>query len=253
MRRRRVTLWELGFWYALAAGVLKPPARLLTRREWRGLEHIPPSGGVIVAANHISLVDPITLVDFVLFGAGRVARFLAKDTLFRGNGLLGRVMRGAQQIPVRRDTGDAAEALSAAVEALRRGECVILYPEGTVTRDRDLWPMRARTGVARLALLSGAPVVPVAQWGPQHIHRYGERRVHLLPRTPVQVLAGPPVDLSAYVGREPTSEVLRAVTDDVMAAITRLLEQLRGEPAPAQVHVHHPRAARAPGQTRRTA
>ncbi len=168
--RRRVGLGRLGPWYGLAVVVLQPLAALAASRSWRGVEHVPARGGVILAANHISYVDPVFLAEYVVHGTGRAARFLAKSTLFEGGGLVARVMRGAGQIPVHRDSGDAAVALRHAVAALDAGECVVVYPEGTVTRDPGKWPMRARTGVARLALLTGAPVVPVAQWGAQEIH-----------------------------------------------------------------------------------
>jgi 1-acyl-sn-glycerol-3-phosphate acyltransferase len=237
VRRRRVGLRELGPWYVLALVVLKPLALLLTRTRWRGVEHVPEHGGVVLAANHISWVDPVVLADYVVFGAGRPARFLAKRSLFRGRGLVGRVMRGAGQIPVDRGTANASTALADAVAALRAGECVVLYPEGTVTRDPDKWPMAAKTGVVRLALLSGAPVVPVGQWGAQRLHdSYRGGSVRLLPPSPVTVVAGPEVDLSAYRGREMTVEVLREATDEVMTAVRRLVEQARGQAAPALVH-----------------
>lgn len=246
---------RMGPWMRLAALVIKPPLLLFTRREWRGLEHVPRTGGVILALNHISHVDPLTSADFVLYGARRIPRFMAKDTLFQGNGIVGRTMRGADQIPVYRHTADASLALRDAVAALQRGECIIIYPEGTVSRDPDKWPMQARTGVARLALLSGAPVVPVGQWGAQAIldsYREPGFRLHLLPRKRVRMLAGPPVDLSGYRGRELTASLLREATADVMRAITGLVEQLRGQAAPAQVHVHEPSRARRTEQ-RRTA
>lgn len=234
--RGRVTLRELGFWYGLGAVLLKPLTWLTMRKDWRGYEHMPASGGVIVAANHISHADPIALVDYINYGNGRAARFLAKSTLFKGNGLVGRVMRGARQIPVYRNTADASLALKGAVDALRAGECVAIYPEGTVSRDPGKWPMRAKTGVARLALISGAPVVPVAQWGAQEIlDSYRTKGLHLFPPHTMHLLAGPPVDLSAYAGKELTAEVLRGATDDIMRAVTALLEQLRGESAPAEV------------------
>lgn len=237
MRRLR-----LGPWYRFAVVLLKPLLRLFTRRHWRGAEHVPREGGVIIAANHISHVDPLTLADYLLHATHRIPRFLAKDTLFRGNGLVGRTMRGAKQIPVYRRTADASLALRDAVAALDGGECVAIYPEGTVSRDPEKWPMLAKTGVARLALLSGAPVVPVAQWGAQDIlDSYRSSGLHLLPPKRIEVVAGPPVDLSAYAGLELTADVLRAATADIMRAITVLVEQLRGEPAPA--HVHDPREA----------
>lgn len=232
--RRRVTLRQLGFWYGVGAVILKPLAVLFTRPRWDGLDHVPRTGGVILAVNHISHADPVVVADFVLYGAGRPARFLAKSSLFQGNGLVGRVMRGSRQIPVHRHTADASLALRDAVDALHAGECIVIYPEGTVTRDPDKWPMVAKTGVARLALLSGAPVVPVGQWGAEQIlDSYRSKGLHLVPPRRVRVVAGPTVDLSAWRGRELSAEVLRAATDEVMRAVTRLVEQLRGQTAPA--------------------
>ena len=241
MRRERLSPW-----FVLGVALLKPPTALLSRRVASGLELVPP-GGVIVAANHISLADPVVLCDFVLYDLERVPRFLAKRELFVGRGLVARVMRGAGQIPVDRDHPDAPRALDAAVAALRAGETVVIYPEGTVTLDPGRWPMQARTGVARLALLSGAPVVPVAQWGAQDILDTARRRLSLRPRRLVRFRVGPPVDLSRWSGREPTAEVLREVTTAVMDAVTAELEVLRGERAPA--HRYDPRRSRGERRT----
>jgi 1-acyl-sn-glycerol-3-phosphate acyltransferase len=240
--RRRVTLRRLGFWYGFAACILKPLTWAFMKRDWRGLEHVPREGGVILAANHISHADPIALADYVVYGTGRIARFLAKSTLFKRRSIVGAVMRGAGQIPVHRHTADASLALKDAVDALHRGECIAIYPEGTVSRDPEKWPMVAKTGVARLALLSGAPVVPVAQWGAEKIlDSYRTKGLHLLPRHTMHIVAGPAIDLSAYAGKELTADVLRGATDEVMKGVTRLLEGLRGEPAPAKPF--DPRAA----------
>jgi 1-acyl-sn-glycerol-3-phosphate acyltransferase len=220
----------------LAACILKPLTWAFMKRDWRGLDNVPTEGGVILAANHISHADPIALADYIVYGTGRIARFLAKSTLFKRRNIVGAVMRGAGQIPVHRHTADASLALKDAVDALHKGECIAIYPEGTVSRDPDKWPMLAKTGVARLALLSGAPVIPVAQWGAEEIlDSYRTKGLHLLPRHTMRIVAGPPVDLSAYDGRELTADVLRAATDDVMRAITRVLEGIRGETAPAEV------------------
>lgn len=225
MRPRRI-----GFWYRLAVTIVKPLLLLFTKRTWRGGEHIPRTGGVIIAVNHISYIDPLMVAHF-LYEHGRLVRFLAKHTLFDVP-FIGRVFKGAQQIPVRRGTADAAAALTAAVDALQRGECVLVYPEGTATRDPQLWPMVARTGIARLALTSGVPVIPIAQWGAQQVLPYPSKRPHLLPRARIQMLAGPPVDLSRFEGKEQTTEILREATDEVMHRISEQLEELRGEPAP---------------------
>lgn len=235
---RRVGLRQLGPWYALAVVLLKPLAALSASREWRGVEHVPESGGVVLAVNHISHADPVFVAEYVVHGTGRTARFLAKSSLFRGRGLVARVMRGADQIPVHRETSDASSALRDAVAALDAGECVVIYPEGTVSRDPDKWPMLAKTGVARLALTAGAPVVPVGQWGAQQVlDTYRGRGLRLVPRAHVVVQAGPPVDLSTWYGRELTGEVLREATAAVMDAITVQVEQLRGQRRPDVVHV----------------
>lgn len=225
---------HIGFWYRLVVVVVKPLLRMFTTRHWQGAENLPREGGIIVVANHVSEVDPLMVGEF-LYDAGRPPRFLAKKELFRKPPLKW-IFEGARQIPVDRNSGDAAQALSAAVEALRRGECIFIYPEGSATRDPALWPMKSRTGAARLALLSGAPVIPIAQWGPQKVLAYKARKPHLLPRTRISVLAGPPVDLSAYMGKPVTAELLREVTTTIMRAVAGLLEELRGEPAPADFY-----------------
>lgn len=237
-------LGRIGFWYRLAVIILKPLLVLLTRRRWSGLENVPEQGGVIIAVNHISHADPLVFADALIFGTRRVPRFLAKSTLFHGKGPLGwfvgKVLRGTSQIPVQRHTADASASLDAAVAALRRGELVAIYPEGTVTREPGKWPMVAKTGVARLALLSEAPVVPVAQWGAQEIlDSYRAPGLHLLPRHTITVVAGPPVDLSPWQGKELTVDVLREATAAVMASITALLEQVRGERAPDKAFEFH--------------
>lgn len=158
MSRRRI-----GFWYRLAAVIAKPPLLLLFNRDWRGMENIPADGGFITAVNHNSALDPLSYAHFQ-YNTGRVPRLLAKATLFDVF-FVGMMLRGTGQIPVFRESTDAANAFRAAVDAVNRGECVAFYPEGTLTRDPDHWPMVGKTGVARVALATKAPVVPVAQWG----------------------------------------------------------------------------------------
>jgi 1-acyl-sn-glycerol-3-phosphate acyltransferase len=203
---------------------------VLTRRDWRGAEHLP-DGGAVVVVNHVSHVDPLTFAHF-LYESGRLPRFLGKDAVFNVP-FVGMVLRGAEQIPVYRESGDASLAYAAAVDAVRRGELVAIYPEATLTRDPGLWPMVGKTGAARVALETGAPVVPVAQWGPQEILPPYSKRPRLLPRRTVHVWAGPPVDLSDVEGRPVDAELLHEVTERIMAAITTLLEDIRAERAPA--------------------
>jgi 1-acyl-sn-glycerol-3-phosphate acyltransferase len=151
-------------------------------------------------------------------------------------------MRGTGQLPVYRGQSDAALVLRDVEQGLRDGACVIFYPEGTATRDPDLWPMVPRTGVARAALATGVPVIPVAQWGAQRILPYGSMHPHLLPRSLVQITAGPPVDLSAFSGKPLSPQVLREATELIMKDVTGLLGGIRGETPPAEPY--HPAIAR---------
>ncbi|MGV9349604.1 lysophospholipid acyltransferase family protein [Streptomyces spiralis] len=229
-----------GFWYRLAAAIVKPVLFLLVRHQWRGEEHIPAEGGFITAVNHISYFDPLTYGHFQ-YNSGRPPRLLAKASLFTIP-FIGMMLRKTGQIPVHRGTADAAFALRDAVAAVNQGECVAVYPEGTVTRDPGLWPMTGKSGAARIALMTGAPVVPVAQWGAHRIMPpyarggRGDRRVWLAPRRRVEVVAGPPVDLSRYRGKPLTPDVLADATEDIMAAITALLADIRDEEPPAERH-----------------
>ncbi|GHF83775.1 lysophospholipid acyltransferase family protein [Streptomyces filamentosus] len=229
MPRRRI-----GFWYRLAAVIAKPPLVVLFKRDWRGTEHIPAEGGFITAVNHNSYLDPLSYAHYQ-YNTGRVPRFLAKAGLFK-SGFVGTMLRNTGQIPVYRETADAVGAFRAAVDAIERGECVAFYPEGTLTRDPDMWPMPGKTGAARVALLTKAPVIPVAQWGANlAMPPYAKKdKFKLFPRKTLIVQAGPPVDLSRFDGLEPTPDVLREATETIMAAITALLEEVRGEQAPAE-------------------
>ncbi|MFF4652335.1 lysophospholipid acyltransferase family protein [Streptomyces sp. NPDC001380] len=227
-----------GFWYRSTAALVKPVLFLLTKHEWRGWENLPAEGGFITAVNHISYFDPLSYAHFQ-YDSGRPPRFLAKSGLF-AIPFVGMMLRNTGQIPVFRESADAAHAFRAAVDAVERGECVAVYPEGTLTRDPGMWPMTGKSGAARIALMTGAPVIPVAQWGAQEIvppyaeGGRGARRFRPFPRHRTTVVAGPPVDLSRYAGEDLTAEVLRDATEDIMAAITALLEGIRGEKAPAE-------------------
>lgn len=217
--------------FRFVAALIRPQLMVLTRRDWRGGEHLP-AGGVVVSTNHVSNLDPLTFGHF-LWDNGRVVRYLAKASVFRVP-IVGRIIRACGQIPVDRGGGDAAGSFRAAVDAVRQGKCVAIYPEGTITRDPDYWPMRGKTGAARVALETGCDVVPVAQWGVQQFLPRYARRPHLLPRATVHVHAGPPVDLDDLRGRALTVDVLTEATRRIMADITVLLEGIRGETAPLE-------------------
>ncbi|WP_067461524.1 lysophospholipid acyltransferase family protein [Actinomadura macra] len=235
-------------WRKLTIVILRPLLFGLLKRDWRGQGNVPATGGLIIAANHISEADPLALAHFV-YESGRYPVYLAKSTLFDVRLLRG-VLRGTGQIPVHRDSADAAHALQDAEKALVDGECLMFYPEGSCTRDPELWPMTGQTGVARMALQTGAAVVPVASWGAHELLPYkkGEQKglagslkkgFHPFPRKRMKVIAGPPVDLSRYAGRPLDKDTLRAATDEIMDAITGLLGELRGKRPPAERYDHH--------------
>lgn len=217
--------------YRTVAAIIKPALYAMCKRDWRGTENFPTSGGFIVAANHMTNLDPLTFAHFV-YDSARAPRILAKASLWKIP-VLRWVLDRTGMIPVHRNTAGAASSLADAVEQLQRGECVAVFPEGTLTRDPDLWPMVGKTGAARLALSSGVPVIPVAQWGPQNILGQYSKRLRPFPRKRVTVVAGPPVDLSDLLGRPQDTAVLREATERIMTAITEILEDIRGEKAPA--------------------
>jgi 1-acyl-sn-glycerol-3-phosphate acyltransferase len=218
--------------YRLAIGLIRPLLRGITRQDWQGAEHLPRTGGYVVCPNHISYADPFTIAHF-LVDNDALPRFLAKEVLFRLP-VAGRIVSGAGQIPVYRETGDAQRAFSAAVKAVDAGECVVIYPEGTLTRDPDLWPMRGKTGAARVALETGCPVIPLAQWGAQGILPPYGKKPHLLPRTTVSVHAGPPVDLTRFAGKHLEADLLSQATDVILDDVTRLLAAIRGKQPPQE-------------------
>ncbi|CAM5716152.1 hypothetical protein SBADM41S_08851 [Streptomyces badius] len=187
MSRRRI-----GFWYRLAAVIAKPPLVVLFKRDWRGMEHVPADGGFISVVNHNSYLDPLSYGHFQ-YNTGRVPRFLANASLFR-TPFVGMMLRGTGQIPVYRETTNALDAFRAAVEAIEHGECVAFYPEGTLTRDPDMWPMAGKDRAAQPRTWIKAPVIPVAEWGANEVMPpYAkENKLRLFPRKTLRVQAGPP-------------------------------------------------------------
>ncbi len=232
---RRHGAKHLGPYFRFAVLVIEPFLTVWTRRERQNIEILaadyPPNDGIVVVVNHMSWFDPMN-VCCVLWDAGRPPRFLAKDRLFNLPGI-GQVLGGAGQIPVYRDSDDSASAIRAAVDAVNNGECVVIYPEGTMTRDPNYWPMKGRSGAAQLGLVTGVPIIPMAQWGPQEVIRPYETEFNLFPRKTMRTLVGQPVELDDLRGKELTKDVLDEATRRIMADITALLEELRGEKAPA--------------------
>jgi 1-acyl-sn-glycerol-3-phosphate acyltransferase len=218
------------FGYFVFKTIVVPLIRLISKKDWKGQQYIPQSGAFIAASNHLSYLDAFVFADF-LFHSGRAPRFLGKASIFKIP-VIGKIILAGGHVPIQRETSNAHHAIDDAKALLESGHALGLYPEGTLTRDTESWPMVAKTGIARLALLTGAPVIPVAQWGSQKIIPTYGKKVKLFPRTTLVFRAGPPVDLSQWAGQANDPEALIAATAKVMREITNLLEEIRGEKRP---------------------
>jgi len=221
-----------GWACSVAVAILKPALLATTKRTWVGGENIPESGGFILVLNHISHLDPF-MAAHVVYDHGRMPRYLAKSGLFK-NKVLGYFLRSAGQIPVERMSKNAVGAYDAAVAAVRSGECVVVYPEGTITRDPDGWPMIGKTGAARIALETGCPVIPVGQWGAQEILAPYAKKPDLFPRKQITMKVGAAVDLSDLAAQPRSAATIQEATGRIMTAITGLVEDVRGATAPAE-------------------
>ena len=198
-----------------------PVLKLLFRPKVEGLEHIPPEGPAILASNHLSFSDSF----FLPLVVDRRMTFLAKSDYFTGKGLKGRLtaafFRGVGQLPIDRSGGKASEAaLNAGLKVLEGGDLLGLYPEGTRSPDSRLY--RGRTGVARMALTAGVPVIPVAMIDTDKAQPTGQ----IIPNIrQIGVKIGRPLDFSRYEGMEGDRFVLRSVTDEIMYELMQLSEQ----------------------------
>ena len=218
----------------IVAAILIPLVRLTFRIDAKGLEHLPKSGPYILISNHVSYVDPLSMAYLVYVKLKRAPHFLAKEGLFKFPPI-GRLLAALGQIPVYRSGRSNEEPLRAAHAFLKAGQVVIIFPEGTLTRDPNLWPMRGRSGAIRLAIDSNVPVFPVAQWGVDHVLGNYSKRFRPNPFFPVQMTVGPEIDLSELRGRTFTTEELTRVTARVMRTLADMVAVQRGEPAPAEL------------------
>ena len=206
---------------------------LLARYHVENGEKLPKSGAVVIAPNHYSEIDPLVM-GVVIWKLGRAPRYMAKASLFTVP-VIGWLLRRSGQIPVERAGSRGANPLGSANLLAENGLAVVVYPEGSLTRDPELWPMRGKTGAVRLALTAGVPLIPVAHWGAQLVMpRYG-KKISLFPRKDIRVRFGDPVDLSAFDGRTLNNSALTEATELLMNAIADLQGELRGEKPP------HPR------------
>lgn len=220
--------------FRILAGIVLPVVAVFAKIEISGEENLPEQGPYVLAPNHYSEFDPL-VVSVAVWRLGRAPRFMAKESLFRIP-VVGWVLRVTGMIPVPRAASSvgAKHTLDTAKLLVERDAGIIVYPEGTLTRDPDMWPMRGKTGAARLALAGDIPLIPVAHWGVQKIlPRYGKLSLWPL-RKPVTLVFGPALQIDEQARAHPhqTTEQTR-VTAQLMDEIAHLLEGLRGEPAPA--------------------
>jgi 1-acyl-sn-glycerol-3-phosphate acyltransferase len=213
------------------AGLLIPFMELVGSYRVHGAENLPDRGPVVVAPNHYSDIEPV-VIGYALYKLKRMPRFLAKDSLFRVP-VLGWMLTKAGQVPVQRAGKSGATTLTAARSIAAAGHAVVIYPEGTLTRDPDLWPMRGKLGAVRTALDAGVPLIPAVSWGAQRIlPRYG--RISLFPRKRVDIVFGPPLDLSAFAGRSGDPKALGEATLLLMNTLAAMLGELRNETPPVE-------------------
>ena len=222
------------FVFRVLASIVMPLTGIFASMRIEGAENLPRNGAYVLAANHYSEFDPL-IVAVAVWRIGRPPRFLTKESLFRVP-VLGWALRATDMVPVSRSSSPASahQTLQNSKVLVDAGRGVIVYPEGSLTRDPDMWPMRGKTGAVRLALADGIPLIPMAHWGAQEIMpRYGRLRLWPLRRR-VTVVVGPPVDLSDLRDRPAQPAVLAEGTTRVMDALAQLLAGIRGIPAPAE-------------------
>jgi 1-acyl-sn-glycerol-3-phosphate acyltransferase len=229
--------WGTNLAFKIGTTVVIPLLNLVGKKSWHGGENLPQSGKIIVASNHVSYLDVLFLTHF-LYRNGRAPRYIGKEGVFKVP-VIGKIVLAAGMVPVARESKDASKALDHAVRLLDLGHCIGVYPEGTLTRDEHGWPMVAKTGLARLAISTQTPIVPIAQWGSQIVMPTYEKKIKLFPRTPIKILAGKPIELRPWYGKENDPEALREATAYFMRELTNLLEELRGEKRPAEIFDPH--------------
>lgn len=225
-RREKTPIWRF------LAGLVVPFVLLVGKYRVQHGERIPASGPFIMAANHITDFDPLVTA-YTLWHHGRAPHYLAKASLFRAP-VVGWAFRATGQVAVERAARGQQSTIAQGERLIEEGLALVIYPEGTLTRDPDLWPMRGKSGAVRIALETGVPLIPFAHWGAQKILPRWSKRFSFFPRKTVDILIGEPLDLSPWQGTTLTAQALSEASLFVMQAITAQLEQLRGETAPSE-------------------
>ena len=225
---------ERHFILALIAGLLIFAVRSMFRVIPMGMEKLPKKGPYVLVINHVTNLDALAVAYFIYVQLKRAPHFLGKESLFRVP-VIGAVLRAGGQIPVYRSVHRNDTPLKAAHAFLKAGHTIAIFPEGTLTRDPNLWPMRGRSGAIRLALETGVPVYPIGQWGSEKVlPQYGSK---FRPGfwKPVRILVGDEIDLGRYRKKQLNPDELAEATALVMESITDLVAELRAEAAPSKL------------------
>jgi len=214
--------------------------RLAKHRGRRRAAAALPAGPIIVVSNHASYADGVVLA-LICRRMGRSLRLLATGGVFEAP-LLGRIVRRLGFIRVERGAANAADSLVAAGDALAAGEAVGIFPEGRTTRNPEQWPERAKTGAVRLALMTGAPIVPVAMVGTHRVltRKSPLRRIlmNIVLRPKVLTAVGRPIDIrSLTLAADPDPDEVRRLSDEMMRQVVGLIEELRQQAAPDPIGV----------------
>ena len=222
---------ENGLAFVLVAIILAPLLRLMFNIKTEGIEKLP-KGGYVLVGNHLSYLDPLAFAYSVYIHMKRVPHYLAKASLFKIP-ILGKLLPKVGQIPVYRGGQSNQEPLRAAKEFLKAGQVVVVFPEGTLTRDPNLWPMRGKSGAIRMAAELNVPIVPAAHWGVDKVLGNYTGKFRPNPFHTVKVKIGDPINLD--IGSNPTTQQINDATEMVMKKIASLVGDLRGETPPAKL------------------
>ena len=224
------------FGMQLVARVLGTVMRLLFNVKLvRGKENVPATGAYILAGNHVTNLDALAVAYMTFFKLKRGPHFLAKGPLFTVP-VLGPMLRSVGQIPVYRNGRGNAEPMDAAKKFLEAGHVIAIFPEGTLTRDPNGWPMKGRPGSVRLALEMDVPIIPMGQWGTEAVLPTYSKKFLPQPWHSCKIIIGKPVNLDKYRNRKLSNAELLEATDIVMQEILKLTAEVRGEKAPKQLY-----------------
>lgn len=225
---------DIHFGTRIVANILRPIVRALYRVEVKGIENVPKTGAYVLGANHVTYLDALAVAYLVYFKLHRTPHFLAKGNLFKAP-VIGSILLGVEQVPVYRGGHTNREPMDAANAMLQNGRVIAIFPEGTLTREPDGWPMRGKIGALRMALENDVPFIPMAQWGTEAVLPTYSRKLRPKPWHKVRMIIGEELDLSAYRGRKLSNQEYIDVTELAMKAITKLTEELRGGKAPKKL------------------